>query len=227
MKVSEILQLTYLIDFVNLNILECGACHADETMEFCSTNNCFYIEANPEDYKSLKEQNLNVSNYALTNHNDVVEFTITSHDGNSSLCHSDLHREELTKHYNSTFTKTFVQGITYKNYLENIARTNIDILVLDIEGHECTVLDTFRELTPEQLPKIMCIEVGYDWLERKQRLFELGYVLDFYESNNCYVSHSACDIKKNRDSMDIINSNNRQFIWHDKIIYTNELVVVA
>ncbi len=45
-----------------------------------------------------------------------------------------------------------------------------------------------------------------------------------YRSSNCYVSHSACDIKKNRENMSIINSNNRQFIWHDKIIYNNELV---
>jgi FkbM family methyltransferase len=224
MKASEILQLTYLIDFVNLNILECGACHADETIEFCSSNNCYYIEANPDDFTSLKKQNLNVSNYALTNHNNLVEFTITSHAGNSSLCHSELHIEELTKYYNSVFTKTTVQGITYKNYIENIAKKNIDILVLDIEGHESTVLETFRELQPEQLPKIICIEVGYDWSERKRLLIELGYVLDFYESNNCYVSHSACNIKKNVDSMRIINLNNREFVWHNKVIYTNELV---
>ena len=224
MKVSEILQLTYILNFNKLNILECGACHADETIEFCNNNNCYYIEANLSDYNKLTKLNLNVTNYALTNHNNTVDFTVSSHEGNSSISHSEFHKEELIKHYNSTFTKTIVQGITFKNYIENIIKTNIDILVLDIEGHECTVLDTFRELTIEQLPKIMCIEVGYDWIERKQILTELGYVLDFYESNNCYVSHSACDIKKNRENMSIINSNNRQFIWHDKIIYNNELV---
>ena len=226
MKASEILQLTYAIDFVNLNILECGACRADETIEFCSKNNCYYIEANKVDFDNLKNlyPSMNVSNLALTNHNNVVEFTLVSHEGNSSVCHSDLHREELEKHYNTTFTKTFVQGITYKKYLETVIKTNIDILVLDIEGHECTVIETFRELSTDQLPLIICIETGYDWLERKRKLLELGYVLDFYESNNCYLSLSNCGIQKNQDCMRVLNLNNRQFVWHEKVIYTNELV---
>lgn len=78
---------------------------------------------------------------------------------------------------------------------------NIDILILDIEGHECVVLNTFRELTLEQLPKIICIECGYDWLERKKILIELGYILDFYEFNNCYLSHSTCNITKNSNNI--------------------------
>ena len=42
MKVSELLQSTYIIDFNNLNILECGAGAAQETNDFCSNNNCYY-----------------------------------------------------------------------------------------------------------------------------------------------------------------------------------------
>lgn len=224
MKVSEILQLTYAIDFKNLNILECGACDADETRELLDSNNCYYIEANFDDYIKLKNKNYNVVHYALTNNNDTVEFTITSLRGNSSVNHSEIHKHELITDFNSSFTKTSVPATTYKNYIENIIKTNIDILVLDIEGHECVVLNTFCELSVEQLPKIICIEVGYDWSERKNILLELGYVVDFYEFNNCYLSHSSYNVTKNLESMQIFNNNNKKFTWHNMTIYENEFV---
>ena len=223
MKVSEILQLAYRIEFVNLNILECGACDADETNEFISTNNCYYIEACLPDYIKLKNKNYNVVHYALTDiDNANVEFTITSLRGNSSVNHSEIHKHELVADFNSSFTKTTVPATTYKNYIENIIKTNIDILVLDIEGHECAVLNTFYELQKEQLPKIICIEVGYDWMERKKILLDLGYVLDFYEFNNCYLSHS--NVEKNVESIQVFKNNNKKFIWHNTLIYENENV---
>jgi FkbM family methyltransferase len=223
MKASEILQYVYFVNFNNLNILECGAGEAQETGAFCSNNNCYYIEAWYDEYIELKKKKKNVVNYALSDNNNNVEFVITSHGGNSSVSHSDEHKHELLTHYNSTFTKTIVPATTYKNYIENIIKVNIDILILDIEGHECTVLNTFRDLKFEQLPKIICIECGYDWIERKKILIELGYILDFYEFNNCYLTHSRCNIMKNLDNIKIINNKNKKFIWHDIIIYENEL----
>ena len=70
-------------------------------------------------------------------------------------------------------------------------------MILDVEGHECTILNTFFDLDVTELPKIICIEAGYDWNERKQILLKLGYVLDFYEFNNCYLSHSTFNCNKN------------------------------
>jgi FkbM family methyltransferase len=170
MKVSEILKHCYNISLNNLNILECGAGAAQETGNLLQTNNCYYIEAKYDEYIELKKNKYNVVNYALTDNNNTVEFFITSHGGNSSISHSEEHKNELITHYNSSFTKTIVPATTYKNYIENIIKRNIDILILDIEGHECTVLNTFSELKTEQLPKIICIECGYDWIERKRIL---------------------------------------------------------
>jgi FkbM family methyltransferase len=213
------------MEFFKLNILECGACAADETDEFITTNNCYYIEASLQDYIKLKNENYNVVHYALTDiDNSNIEFTITSLRGNSSVNHSEIHKHELIADFNSSFTKTTVPATTYKNYIENIIKTNIDILVLDIEGHECAVLNTFYELEKEQLPKIICIEAGYDWLERKKILLDLGYVIDFYEFNNCYLSHSTCVIEKNVESMQMFNNNNKKLIWNDRVIYENENV---
>jgi|LakMenEpi03Aug12_release.lakeMendotaPanAssembly.Ray.scaffolds.fasta_scaffold2136537_1 hypothetical protein len=50
MNLSEILQQTYIINYNNLNILECGAGHAQESQDFCITNNCYYIEGNYPEY---------------------------------------------------------------------------------------------------------------------------------------------------------------------------------
>jgi FkbM family methyltransferase len=222
MKASEAIKKAYIIDFNNLNILECGAASAEETGELSDSNNCYYIEAHYNEYIELKKK-YNVEHYALTDNNNTVEFVITSHRGNSSISHSKEHKNELLKYYNSTFTKTIVPATTYKNYIENIIKTNIDILVLDIEGHECTVLNTFKDLKIEQLPKIICIECGYDWIERKKILLELGYILDFYEFNNCYLSHSSSNIKKNMNNINLFNQKNRKFVWHNYIVYENEL----
>jgi hypothetical protein len=119
MEASKILQKVYDISFNNLNILECGAGAAQETNEFCNTNNCYYIEALYSDYEKLCNLKYNVYHYALSNTNDTVRFNITSHGGNSSVFHSELHKHELINCYNSTFTEVNVPGITYKTFIQN------------------------------------------------------------------------------------------------------------
>lgn len=223
MKSSEILLKAYNIDFNNLNILECGASEAQETRDLCNTNNCYYIEANYSDYEKLKQSNYNVYFYALSNSNDIISFCITSHFGNSSVSHNELHKQELIS-YGSTFREVSVPGITYKNFIENVIKTNIDILILDVEGHECAILNTFFELDISQLPKIICIECGYDWLERKKILLKLGYNLDFYEYNNCYLSHSTYNCEKNNLEINNFNQSNKKFVWYNNLIYENELI---
>ena len=220
MPVSDFLKEAYTIDFRNLTILECGG-SASETKDLSNTNHCYYIEAHYEEYKTLYDLNYKVYNYALTNTEQPVSFTITSHRGNSSVCHSELHKTELNS-YGSIFKNVTVQGITYKKFIRDIIKTNIDILVLDVQGHECTILNTFFELDITELPKILCIECGYDWNERKQILLKLGYVLDFYEYNNCYLSHSTFDCK-NISKMNRLNEKNQRFVWNNYVVYENEL----
>jgi FkbM family methyltransferase len=225
MKSSEILRQSYNIDFNGFNILECGAGAAQETNDFCNTNNCYYIEANYPEYEELKRLNYNVFHYALSNSNDNITFTVSSHGGNSSVSHSELHKQELIHCYNSTFTEVVVPGITYKTFIQDVIKTNIDILILDVEGHECTILNTFFELDVSQLPKIICIECGYDWIERKHILLKLGYNLDFYEFNNCYLSHSNYHCIKNISQINNFNQNNKNFIWNNHLVYENELIL--
>lgn len=133
--------------------------------------------------------------------------------------------DELINIRNSSFSKCIVPATTYKNYIENIIKKNIDILILDVEGHECTILKTFNELRIDQLPSIICIECGYDWNVRKNILLELGYNIDFYEFNNCYLSHLSRNIQKNIINIDQINRNNPRFVWCNRTIYENDATI--
>ena len=217
----------YDYDFANLNVLECGS-HScgTETALFRNNNNCYYIEANPDDYANMVNQpNIdvnNVFNVALYNYIGKTKFTVTTLCENSSICHSESHMEELQRHQ-ATCIDIQVDCITYPHFIRNVIKTSIDVLVLDIEGVECEILKTMKELNAAELPKFLVIEAGYDWLDRKSLLIELGYTIDFYQYNNAYLSHSSFNVNKNSSYIDKINSENRQFVWENKIIFVNDL----
>jgi len=220
-KVSQILKDIYLINWSNLNILECGAhINGEETSEFELTNNCWYIEANKPDFDLLKTFRKNVLNIALSDQTGVLKFTISSHPGNSSCEYSKEHLDEL-KRYNSDFKEIEVSSISYIDLLKDLNLT-FDVLVLDIEGHEKTVLNSWKTIDKKLLPSILVIECGYDWEERMYTLKELGYKIDCYYFNNCYLS--TPNIKTNPELTSAYNNQWKTFIWDNKLIYTNDLI---
>ncbi len=232
MSISGFLKSAYNYDFNNLNILECGAHEmGHETFDFRLNNNCFYIEAIPQLYNNLKNQpNLkqeNVFNYALTDYNGVTEFNLAHGNlGNSSIKHSEAHLSELINYHKCNFEKIEVNCITYEHFIDNIIKKPIDILVLDIEGHECIILNSLKKLPIDKLPKFMVIEAGYDWIDRKKILKELGYNIDFYEYNNCYLTHSSFNIQKNADVINELNKKNQLFEFAGTLIFTNDALTL-
>lgn len=216
----------YNYKFTNLNILECGS-HSEgtETKDFRYNNNCYYIEANPADYNNMINQpnvkKENVFNFALSDKCGEVSFTVTSHPGNSSVKHSSEHYTELLN-YGATFNNITVPCYTYQHFIDSIINSPIDILVLDIEGHELPVLKSMLSLPIEKLPKFINIEAGYDWPDRKRILLELGYNIDFYMFNNVYLTHSSLNISKNIEVLRNINRQYPKFIWAGKLIFEND-----
>ena len=212
-SVYECITNSYYLNFNNLNILECGSSDLGlDTKNFRHNNNCYYIEPLLESFNYFikNAENIkieNVYNFAISDVCGNHDFHVSSHGGNSSLCHSDDHINELINVHNSTFKTTQVVSVTYKFFIENIIYKNIDILILDVEGAEIRILQSFKFLTINQIPKIICIECGYDWNERKKLLLELGYSLDFYSGNNCYASIGQID--KNLDVIKFIKVKNR------------------
>lgn len=220
-SISNILKDVYQIEWFGLNILECGAnTQGEETSSFESENNCWYVEANLSDYNVLKQNRKNTLNLALSDKNGKIKFTVSSHVGNSSCEYSEEHLEELKK-YNTMFTTTEVECISYESLLEKLNLV-FDIFVLDIEGHEKTVLNSWKIIDEKLLPNIIVIECGYDWDDRLFILKKLGYKIDCYYFNNCYLSKP--NIKTNPKLTNIYNNEWRNFIWDNKLIYTNELI---
>jgi len=220
-NVSEILTTVYSLCWNNLNILECGAnVNGEETRALMSTNNCWYVEANPTDYQVLKTIKPNALNLALSDKDGSIEFTISSHPGNSSCEHSSAHLEELKK-YNAIFSKMQVPCITYESLLKRLNLV-FDVLVLDIEGHEAVVLNSWKHIPNDLLPQIIAIECGYDWNVRLSLLKNLGYKIDCYYFNNCYLSKPKTPV--NQSTAKIYNTEWKNFEWNNKTIYTNELI---
>jgi FkbM family methyltransferase len=220
-KVSDVLTSVYKINWTALNILECGANrNGDETSFFEPVNNCWYIEANYDDYEFLKKNRKNTLNYALSDKDGKINFTISSHLGNSSCEYLDEHLLELKK-LNSSFIQTEVNSVCYQSLLKNL-NLIFDVVVLDIEGHEKTVLKSFLNIEKNLLPKILVIECGYDWSERLDLLNQIGYKIDCYYFNNFYLSLDKIETDEN--NIKIFNNEWKNFIWNDKIIYLNNLI---
>jgi FkbM family methyltransferase len=220
MKVSEILKNIYNIDWENLNILECGANSlGDETSDLENTNNCWYLEPNDMDYNNLIKVRKNTLKLALSDKTGVIEFIVSSQPGNSSCEYSEAHLNEL-KTYNSTFQNTVVDCITYQD-LQKKLNTTFDILVLDVEGHEPRILKTFIGMPETLLPKIIVIECGYTWIERLDILQKLGYKIDCFYFNNCYLSKG--DLNRNMENIDTYNRTWKKFVWNGTLIYETPL----
>lgn len=225
------IQEAYELNFSNLTILECGANReGNETIGFREKNDCYYIEAIEEDLNILRQQQStikkeNTFHYALTNYDGNTTFNICSHLGNSSINYSQDHLDELSKR-GASFKQVVVPCITYKNFIRNIIKKPIDILVLDIEGGEIDVLESMKELNKEELPKIFAIEAGYDWEKRKVLLKELGYEIDFYYENNVVLSHPFFNLGKRKNNINSINMRYPRFIWCDKLIFENDCEIL-
>jgi FkbM family methyltransferase len=223
-KVSDILKNVYLVEWNKITTLECGAnTNGDETSDLIGVSNCWFMEANPHDYEILKKNKKNTINLALSNKNGNVEFNVCLGSG-SGLSGIDFSAEHLNdlKILNVQYKTITVPSIRYDD-LQIKHNIKIDVLILDIEGHEVKVLESFFEMSDEFLPKIIVIECGHDWEKRKEILNKLGYVEDCYYYNNCYLTRKKTEIIKNKDNLNIINEQWRTFKWGDKIIYINNL----
>ena len=221
-KISDILCKVYNIEWKNLNILECGANRSgSETEHFIPNNECWYLEPNKIEYKKLSTIRKNTLNVALSNINGVIDFINCENSGYSSCEYSKEQMDELVELKQNKFNKTKVQSITYDELLKKL-NLIFDVFVLDVEGHEITILKTLKNLDIIKLPKIIVIECGYDWVDRLKILKELGYNINCYYFNNCYLSRGVIEVNDN--IVNKINKKWKEFKWRGRLIYKNELI---
>lgn len=163
--VYDVIYHTYNSSKIN-NILECGASYYQQLQTHSAlrqNKNVWYMEPTESSYLNLKNSGLkNVINAALTTYDGEIDFTVASNlVCNSSIKHSDKHEQELKDRNIETF-QTKVPCYTYETVLKK-ANCIFDLLILDVEGHEKPIIESFKKIERDKLPKIISIECGYYW----------------------------------------------------------------
>lgn len=157
------------------------------------------VEPDPITYDKLVNNrptaiNLNVG---LSNNIGSVEFTkaihptMGEHFGNGSITHQQNHIEGLVNE-GCTFRKFNIETITYKELLQYVPG-HIDLMVLDVEGHELAVLNGMMDAAI--LPNVMCVEHGnLDSRALTDYMQKLGYIYDFSKFNNSFYRREAAGL---------------------------------
>lgn len=180
-------------------VIECGAFDGvtessckffEETLGWTAVN----VEPHPPSFRRLVEsrpnsRNLNV---ALSAGPGRATFTgiVHPHYGelctNGSLSHTTAHREWLDA-IGCTYREYEVETVTYRDLVATLALPSVELLVLDVEGHELDVLRGVAGTPRKLLPKVLCIEHGHLGEEAMRASVEpLGYVFDATSFVNSY-----------------------------------------
>ena len=221
MPISEIIENAYTLPS-KINVVECGAMNPKtlETAGWTNSHNVWFIEANPSGYAILKKQGYNILNFGLSDINGTRKFCQSENWDCGYLELSGTNDSKVSgEHIKLTYD---IECITYKKLLETLDVV-FDVLILDIEGHEEKVLENMKhEIEKHRLPKILCVECGYEWEKRKEIVKALGYDLDFYYYNNAYFSMPDLSYEKNTDTIDSYNKQWTSWSYRGKLIYKNE-----
>lgn len=106
------------------------------------------------------------------------------HFGNGSIDHHPAHLADLQLR-GCTFDEFKVRTTTWKKFIEENKVDHVDLMVLDVEGHELSVLDGMKDCSV--LPDVMCVEFGHIGLERlRGRMSSLDYVYDISSNGNAF-----------------------------------------
>lgn len=133
------------------------------------------VEAAPPIYQQLQRnrpKSINV-HAALSNRTGLARFTHVispkhgENFGNGSLTHHPCHQAELVKE-GCRFVDFEVRTLSYPELIAEIGLTSLDLLVLDVEGHEQSVIEGMSQGT--LLPSVLCVEHGHLGQERIREL---------------------------------------------------------
>jgi FkbM family methyltransferase len=123
------------------------------------------IEPTPYAFGKLQENRPDSINeqYALSSTNGKSVFTNVIHPrlglnfGNGSLSHSKTHKEELIS-IGCIFQEFECETIRFEQLHAKHSLPEIDLFVLDVEGHEKPALQGILPIPFNNLPKVFCIE---------------------------------------------------------------------
>jgi FkbM family methyltransferase len=173
--------------------LECSCKFFEESMGWSGIN----IEPTPFNYDLLVRNRPQSTNLrlALSDARGTATFTQAVHPkrgqhfGNGSLAHTDGHRDLLIKD-GCAFEQFPVPTITYGDLIAEQRVKRVDLMVLDVEGHEAAVIAGM--IGCEVLPQVLCMEHGHRGVDGTTKMLApLGYVYDFSSFNNSFYHLAA------------------------------------
>lgn len=177
--------------------VECGAFDGltensckffEETMGWKGYN----VEPVPWVYESLCKNRPDSTNlnFALSDKIGTATFTAVDHPDfgvdctNGSLAHTEKHFSMLEQ-AGCKFVRVEVDLLTWPEFIQRNDISHVDLLVLDVEGHELSVIDGMYGC--DILPDVFCIEIGHlDFGEIRHKLSHLGYVYDVSSHVNAF-----------------------------------------
>jgi len=169
-------------------LIECSCKFFEETMGWKGFN----LEPAPANFRELKRNRPHSNNFeiGLSDFDGNIEFRhvisplLGENFGNGSIAHTANHLSDLEGR-GCSFQDIFIKVTTWRCFVEAQNLSYVDLLVLDVEGHELSVIEGMRGC--DVLPDIVCIEVGHlDFGEIRKRLGGLGYTYDVSSYVNAF-----------------------------------------
>lgn len=156
----------------------------------------YNIEPAPPNFKTLCENRPYSTNLqlGLSNYDGKATFThaispVWGADfGNGSISHTQGHMKDLQEQ-GCSFIEYEIEVMTWRSFIQRESITHVDLFVLDVEGHELSVLEGM--LGSAVLPDIMCVEVGHLNMHHvREKMAQLGYVYDISSHVNAFFIHT-------------------------------------
>ena len=196
-------------------LTECSCKFFEETMGWKGYN----FEPVPLIFKELQiNRPLSTNlNYGLSNNTGKAIFHAVNHPTfglnctNGSLQHQDSHKAILDE-MGCDFHEIEVELITWAKFIKDFNVKRVDLLVLDVEGHELSVIEAMRDC--DVLPDIICIEYGHLGLGKvREHLEPLGYCYDITSNANAFfVKHEKIPLFALRRTLKMIPEQKEKFI---------------
>lgn len=199
--VDKILYERYFTNKFNGTAIEAGALDGiwdSSTYFFFLNYNWKTVNIEPlnnmfEKLVSNRQNSINL-NVALSNKNGVSIIKNYKHPtlnydwGNASLQHTSEHEQSLKKLCGKeNYIQQKINTITYSSLIKEQNIKELDLFVLDVEGHEYEVIDGMKDALI--FPKVFVIEHGHRKSEdivNKLKILPISYKLDFVSHVNSY-----------------------------------------
>lgn len=161
------------------NVFDVGAHKGDYTELYRTTNSCiFSFEPNPRPFKILRERFKNYKNISAINiglsdtiHDEII-YDIKDKFGS---VYASLHREVITGLHKCNAQEIIVKSDTLDNFAYKNSIKNIDLLKVDTEGSELSILKGAINLIEQKAIKIIHFEFN------EMNVYSRTYLKDFFD----------------------------------------------